>query len=101
LSTLEIAGSTAAEQLLQSLQVNFLTMNRASLNDNQGRVFDSLGDNRIPVELTEFVRIPLNQNRSYQNADFSFLEPSSASSGEIDCPDPSLDLVDWEVIVRD
>ncbi len=97
----QLAGNSAsAGANLQALQVNFLTMNRISQSTGSGRVFDSLGDNRLISELNSFVRIPLATSGIYDNSRFSLLEPTSGTPSEIDCVDPDLDIVDWYIEVR-
>ncbi|MER3496893.1 MAG: hypothetical protein C4320_09120 [Armatimonadota bacterium] len=100
LSTLQLADGAAAAGALQSVQVNFLTMNRTAQTSSSGRVFDSLGDNRSASDITQFVRVPLATSGLYDNARFNFLEPPSDNPGNIDCPDPDLDFIDWSVEVR-
>ncbi|HVT13294.1 MAG TPA: hypothetical protein VHE55_13595 [Fimbriimonadaceae bacterium] len=80
---------------LQSVQVNFLTMNRRPQGGDTGsKVWDALGNSGDPNSINDYVRIPLTSSRIYTNADFQDLEPQG------DCPDPNLDIVDWSVEVR-
>jgi hypothetical protein len=81
--------------LLQSVQVNFLTMNRRPQgNDTGQKIWDALGDGRTPNGVNEFVRIPLTTSRVWTNTDIDIEPPTS------DCPDPDLDIVNWSVEVR-
>lgn len=80
---------------LQSVQVNFLTMDRAPTGSYSGQKFwDALGNSQDPNSVNDYVRIPLTSSRVYSNADFQDLEPGN------DCPNPNLDIVNWSVEVR-
>ncbi len=79
--------------LLQSLQVNFLTMDRIPQTGTQ-KEWDALGNGAIPSQINEFVRIPLGRNGIYNNLTTANLEPAG------DQPNPELDIVDWSVEVR-
>jgi len=90
----QIASSVAQAPLLQSLQVNFLTMNRVPQGSDPGsKVYDALGNTQDPTQINDFVVIPL-QAGIYNNARFANLEPTG------DTPDPALDITDWSVEVR-
>ena len=81
----------------QSVQVNFLTMDRIPQGGDTGqKVLDSLGDNRTPNGINENVTIPLNGSKGYgpDYGSFTDLEP------EGDCSDPDLDIIDWSVQVQ-
>jgi|SRR5579885_3281495 len=91
----QIASSTAIAPQLQSLQVNFLTMNRVPQGqDSGGKIYDALGNTLDPTQINDYVVIPLNQPGIYNNARFNNLEPTG------DTPDPALDIADWSVEVR-
>jgi len=91
----QIASSTAVAPQLQSLQVNFLTMDRVPQGaDSGGKTYDALGNTQLPSEINDFVVIPLNRSAVYNNSNFANLEPSG------DTPDPRLDIVNWSVEVR-
>lgn len=80
---------------LQSVQVNFLTMNRRLQGGDTGtKIWDALGNSGDPNSINDYVRIPLTSSRIYTNSDFQDLEPQG------DCPDPDLDIIDWSVEVR-
>ncbi|MFZ4506156.1 MAG: hypothetical protein ACOYON_00485 [Fimbriimonas sp.] len=100
ISTTQLADSAILAAALASVQVNFLTMNRTSTATGASRVIDSLGDNRLPSEINEFIRIPLTTSGTYDNQRFNFLEPPSDSAATRDCPEPDLDISDWSVEVR-
>ena len=81
---------------LNSIQVNFLTMNRLSdVSAGSSRIIDALGDTRIVTQLNQPVRILLATAGLYDNSRFGFLEPLDA-----DTPDPDLDIMDWSIEVR-
>ncbi len=94
LSTRQLADTVAGAGLLQSLQVNFLTMNKTAQQSGSGRVIDALGDTRLASDVNQFVRIPLTTSGLYDNTRFNLLEPTG------DTPDPDLDISDWSVEVR-
>ena len=78
----------------QSIQVNFLTMNRVPSGNSGSKDWDSLGDSRLPQEINDYITIPLRTSGVYDNARFSDLEPSN------DAPDPDLEITDFRVEVR-
>jgi hypothetical protein len=92
----QIAENTADVPLLQAMQVNFLTMDRIPQGSDTNKNFDGLGDTRLPSGINEYITIPLTRDGVYNNTTGinSGLEPSG------DVPDPSLDIVDWQVEVR-
>lgn len=83
---------------LQSIQVNFLTMDRAPRDNDPGpKIWDALGDARNPSTISFWVNIPLNVSRRYQNSDLSGFEQEP--SGDVSPNDPDLDIVNWWVDV--
>lgn len=91
----QIASSVDEAKLLQSLQVNFLTMDRVPTGqDSGGKVFDALGDTQSATGINDFVVIPLDRAGVYTNQRFNNLEPTG------DTPDPDLDITDWSIEVR-
>jgi len=90
----QIAANQSQVPLLQSMQVNFLTMNRVPQGSDSGsKIYDALGDTQDPTQINDYVVIPL-QAGVYNNARFANLEPTN------DTPDPALDISDWSVEVR-
>lgn len=80
---------------LQSVQVNFLTMDRIPQGgDPNGKFWDALGDGHDPNSVNDYVRIPLTSSAIYNNQSFQDLEVPG------DTPDPNLDIIDWSVEVR-
>lgn len=78
----------------QSIQVNFLTMNRIPSGTGGSKDWDALGDSRLPGEINDYVTIPLRTAGVYDNARFNDLEPSN------DAPDPDLEITDFRIEVR-
>lgn len=84
---------------LQSVQVNFLTMDRIPQgNDTGSKIWDGLGDSRNVSTVSFWVTIPLNTSRIYSNADLT--PPEQEPSGDLSPNDPDLDIIDWSVEVR-
>lgn len=91
----QITPTGGDPSLFQSVQVNFLTMDRAPTGSYSGSKFwDALGDGHDPNSVNDYVRIPLTSSRTYTNADFNDLEPQG------DTVDPNLDIISWSVEVR-
>jgi hypothetical protein len=89
----QLAPSLEDAARLQSLQVNFLTMDRVPVAGTS-KFWDAIGDGRLAAEVNTFLTIPLNVSATYDNARAGMIEP------EGDTPDPALDIVDWSVEVR-
>lgn len=83
----------ADRDALRTMQVNFLTMDRVP-SSGSSKLWDALGDSRVPTSVNDFVSIPLRINGTYDNARSGLIEPSG------DVSDPSLDLNNWAVDVR-
>ena len=91
----QIAANVGQVPLLQSLQVNFLTMDRVPQGSDPGsKNYDALGDTRDPSQINDYVVIPLKQPGIYNNAHFANIEPTG------DTADPALDISDFSVEVR-
>lgn len=84
-------GSTITAEEIKSLKVNFLTMNRLYLNENDDKIGDSLGGTD-PTQ-SAWINVPLNANMVYDNAFYGYKKPS----GNI--PDPNLKITDFSVEV--
>lgn len=78
---------------IQSIQVNFLTMNNTNTSGS-GRLWDALGDGRISTQINNFFTFQPRSSQTYNNANQGNVEPSG------DTPDPDLDITDWSVEVR-
>lgn len=90
----QIASTLAEAESFRSVQVNFLTMDRVPQGGSGTKVWDALGDGRLPSGINQFVTIPLTISGTYNNDRFLDLEPTG------DVADPSLDIVDWQIEVR-
>jgi hypothetical protein len=88
----QIEPDPVAAAALESLQVNFLTMDRIPQAGNT-KFWDSIGDSRIPSQINDYLIIPLRSSALYQNSDNN-VEPRG------DQVIPDLDIVDWSVEVR-
>ena len=88
----QIAGGSLPEDL-KSIQINFLTMNVVPQGAGGDKVWDALGDGNLPSQINDYVTIPLRTG-IYNNASFQFREPNN------DCIVPALDIVDWQVEIR-
>jgi hypothetical protein len=90
-----LAATPAAAALLQSVQINFLTM-EAYGSGTSSRDWDALGDGFIGERT--WAKILLNTAAIYSNSGTApiLIEPPTIR----DTTDPSLDLVDWQVEVR-
>lgn len=89
----QIAGTFDPDDL-KSIQINFLTMNVVPQGSAGDKVWDAIGDGRTPSGINDFLTIPI-RNGIYNNATFQNREPSG------DCVDPSLDIVNWQIEIRD
>jgi hypothetical protein len=91
----QLANSLADAQLLQSCQINFLTMDRVPQGTTGGsKAWDALGDSRLPSEINSYISVDLRGAGIYNNARYGGLEP------EGDAPDPALDITEFSVEVR-
>jgi hypothetical protein len=78
---------------IQSIQVNFLTMNNTNTSGG-GRLWDALGDGGIPGEVNSYFTFQPVSAITYTNANQGFIEPQG------DVVDPDLDIIDWSIEVR-
>jgi len=91
----QLANSEAEALLLQTLQVNILTMDRVPQgNDSGDKNFDALGDSRSAAEIDSYINVPLNVSRVYDNRFYNQLEPVG------DVASPELDISNFSVEVR-
>lgn len=97
--------AVAGAQSIRFLQMNIISTDvvPTDLATAITKQVDSLGDTRTSTGQSSFVILDVSQNRVYRNRDFigqfSF-EPSDDDVFGTTTPDPSLDLVDWSVEVR-
>lgn len=99
------AAAATQARALRYLQVNIVTTDvipRDVVTPITKQV-DSLGDTRTLAGASTYLVIDLAQNRIYQNNDFvgqTIYEPSDPDIYGANNPDPTLDLVDWSIEVR-
>lgn len=87
-----IPDATSAAKI-RSMQVNFLTMDRAPQSGST-KFWDAIGDGRFANSVNTWITVPLRSNATYDNTLAGDIEPRG------DQPDPDLDLVDWSIEVR-
>jgi hypothetical protein len=103
---LPVEQAVAAARSIRFLQMNIVATDiiPTDLATPVNKQLDSLGETRTPTGQSTFVVLDVSQNRIYRNSDyvgqFSF-EPSDNDVFGSTSPDPSLDLVDWSVEVRE
>jgi hypothetical protein len=78
---------------IQSIQVNFLTMNNTNTSGG-GRLWDALGDSTNPSAINSYFTFQPNFAALYTNSTTGNVEPPD------DVSDPDLDIVDWSIEVR-
>lgn len=78
---------------LRSVTFNILTMDRVP-QSGTSKLWEGLGDGRIPSSINDYLVLSLKQNGDYDNTRLGLIEPSG------DVADPQLDVVDWRVQVR-
>lgn len=78
---------------LQSVQLNFLSMNNINTSGG-GRQWDAHGDANQITQINSPVTIRLNSSQTYTNQTQIIREPQG------DTADPDLDIIDWSVEVR-
>jgi hypothetical protein len=95
----------AGAQSIRFLQMNIISTDviPTDLATPVNKQVDSLGDTRTSIGQSSFVVLDVSQNRVYRNTDFigqGAFEPSDNDVFGSSNPDPSLDLVDWSVEIR-
>lgn len=78
---------------VQSIQANFLTMDRIA-QSGTSKFWDALGNSNLPSEVNFPITIPINLSGVFDNARLGQIEPQG------DTPEPDLDIVDWSIEVR-
>lgn len=99
LNLAQIASSQAEADSFQTLQLNFLTMDRIPQGSIGSKNWDALGDGRLSTSINSPITIPLRVSGTYDNstAQFIDLEPEG---DVLQVDEPSLDIIDWSVEVR-
>lgn len=90
----QLAPHAATAATYQSIQVNFLTMDRIPQGAGGTKNWDALGNSTLPGEVNSPITIPLRTSGTYDNARFNDLEVPG------DVVDPDLDITDFSVEVR-
>lgn len=94
----QIANNVTQANTYQSLQVNFLTMDRVPQGNVGGsKNFDAIGDGRTASGINQYLTIPLTTTGIYDNNRYGGIEPQGdvVSDG-----DPDLDIVDFSITVQ-
>ncbi len=93
----QIAQSVDVANQYQSMQINFLTMDRTPRGSSGGsKNWDALGDSNNPATINDYITIPLHTDGTYNNQYYGNIEPTGdvVSDG-----DPALDISDFSVQV--
>ncbi len=90
----QIATTPDDAAAYQSIQVNFLTMDRVPQGNSGSKAWDALGNGADPAQINDYITIPLTTNGIYNNTRYNNLEPTG------DVADPDLDISDFSVEVR-
>jgi hypothetical protein len=106
-------GAPLADQnqaVTQAKAIRFLQVNIVATNVIPRDVVtpvlkqvDSLGDTRTLSGASSFLILDVSQNRVYRNQDFVgqlVYEPTDIDVFGSDTPDPTLDLIDWTIEIR-
>ena len=92
----QLATSVNQANLYQSIQINFLTMDRIPVGNSGTKNWDALGDGRNATSINTWITIPLTTTGTYNNARFGYIEPTG---DVISDGDPDLDISDFSVQV--
>jgi hypothetical protein len=93
----QIAQNVDTANQYQSLQVNFLTMDKTPRGSTGGsKNWDALGDSNNPATINDYITIPLRTDGTYNNAYFGNIEPTG---DVVTDGDPALDISDFSVQV--
>ena len=94
----QIADSVDAANQYQSLQLNFLTMDRTPRGSSGGsKNWDALGDSNNPGQINDYITIPLRVDGTYNNTFYSGIEPAGDVVSD---NDPALDIIDFSIQVQ-
>jgi hypothetical protein len=97
--------AVAGAKSIRFLQMNIVSTDLipTDLTTPVNKQVDSLGDTRTSTGQSSFIVLDVSQNRIYRNSDFigqGAFEPSDNDVFGSSNSDPSLDLVDWSVEIR-
>lgn len=90
----QLALTQAEADTFKSLQLNVLTMDRIPQGTGGSKAWDALGDGRLPSSINDYITVDLRTTGIYNNTKYGQMEPVG------DAPDPSLDIADFQVEVR-
>jgi len=90
----QLALTPAEADTFKSLQINLLTMDRVPQGSGGSKAWDALGDGRLPSSINDYITVDLRTTGIYNNNKYGQMEPVG------DAPDPSLDIADFQVEVR-
>ncbi|MHB8636382.1 MAG: hypothetical protein ACYC96_07910 [Fimbriimonadaceae bacterium] len=94
----QIAASVDLANQYQSIQVNFLTMDRTPRGSSGGsKNWDAIGDSNNPGQINDYLTIPLRVDGTYNNAYYSNIEPAGDVVSD---NDPALDIIDFSIQVQ-
>ena len=85
-------GNAAQAAALQSVQVNFLTMDKIPVVHTDRKIWDALGNSQDPSD-NRFISVPLDVSGFYDNDYYGRIEPIG------DVADADLDIVNFSVEV--
>jgi hypothetical protein len=93
----QIAPSVNAANLYNSLQINFLSMDRTPHGAAPSpKGWDALGDSSNPATINDWITVPLRVGGTYNNTYYQNIEPAGDVIGS---SDPSLDIINFSVQV--
>lgn len=90
----QLALTPAEAETFKSLQLNILTMDRIPQGTGGSKAWDALGDGRLPSSINDYITVDLRTTGIYNDTKYGDMEPVG------DAPDPSLDIADFQVEVR-
>jgi hypothetical protein len=90
----QLALTPAEADTYKSLQINLMAMDRIPQGSGGSKAWDALGDGRLPSSINDYITVDLRTTGIYNNTKYGQMEPVG------DAPDPSLDIADFQVEVR-
>lgn len=88
----QLFPTQAERDAIRSVQLNLLTMDRVPTSGTT-KLWDALGDGRLPGEINFPITLSMRRNGAYSNTGSGTIEPTG------DVADPQLDLSDWQVTI--
>ncbi|MBV6458817.1 MAG: hypothetical protein HONBIEJF_01955 [Fimbriimonadaceae bacterium] len=90
----QLATDQITEDQIQTLQVNFLTMDNIPQGNAGRKAWDALGDGRTASGINTWINVPVTTNGIYDYTRFPEIEPAN------DVASPDLDIIRWFIEVR-